>query len=39
MVIGGRNTGRVGIITHREKHASKYYVQERTFKSDLGQVL
>ena len=24
MVIGGRNTGRVGIITHREKHASKY---------------
>jgi len=24
MVIGGRNTGRVGIITHRERHASSY---------------
>ena len=24
MVIGGRNTGRVGMITHRERHASKY---------------
>jgi len=24
MVTGGRNTGRVGIITHKEKHASSY---------------
>jgi len=24
MVTGGRNTGRVGIITHRERHASSY---------------
>merc|ERR1712048_552371 len=24
MVIGGRNTGRVGLITHRERHASSY---------------
>ena len=24
MVIGGRNTGRVGMITHRERHASSY---------------
>ena len=23
MVIGGRNTGRIGTITHRERHASK----------------
>ena len=25
MVIGGRNTGRVGIITNREKHASEFF--------------
>ena len=24
MVIGGRNTGRIGTITHRERHASKF---------------
>ena len=25
MVVGGRNTGRVGVLTHREKHAGKLY--------------
>merc|ERR1712117_534536 len=24
MVTGGRNTGRVGVVTHKEKHASSY---------------
>lgn len=27
MVIGGRNTGRIGTITHRERHASKFFLQ------------
>lgn len=32
MVIGGRNTGRVGIITHRERHASKWTIVFLTMK-------
>ena len=32
MVIGGRNTGRIGIITHRERHASKYTSQLNPFR-------
>ncbi|KAG9307204.1 hypothetical protein G9A89_017032 [Geosiphon pyriformis] len=44
MITGGRNMGRVGVITHREKHMGGYHIvhvkdaQERQFATRLNNV-
>ena len=35
MVIGGRNTGRIGTITHRERHASKSFFKSLQFSENF----
>ncbi len=39
MVIGGRNTGRIGTITHRERHASKSLILSFSLEMVLGKKL